>query len=445
MFKRKNQRFIQIPKKGEIVLKTLLSGGRVVDPSQGLDRNADVLIEDGKIVAILHPGAFIGEAERIDATGKTVTPGLIDIHVHLREPGFEYKEDIESGTRAAAAGGFTRVCCMPNTNPAIDSAAVVRQILERTAQVGSAHVHPIGAATRAMAGDQLTEMAELQAAGAIAISDDAFPLQNADTVRRVMEYCRMLELVFMTHNEEKRLTDKGAMNEGYMATVMGVPVMPRVAEDIAVARNIMLAKLTGCRLHLLHISTAGTVELLRKAKADGVNVTGEACHHHWALTDEACKGYNTDAKMNPPLRTPEDCEAIKQGLMDGTIDAIVTDHAPHAGYEKEVEFDAAPFGILGLESSFPVVYTTLVKTGILTLSQAIEKMTSIPAKILKMEDGIGTLKPGAPADIAVFDLEKVWKIDRNAVQSKSKNTPFHGWEVQGKAEFTIVAGRVIRI
>ncbi|HZP81893.1 MAG TPA: amidohydrolase family protein, partial [Chthonomonadaceae bacterium] len=237
----------------------------------------------------------------------------------------------------------------------------------------------------------------------------------------------------------------GAMNEGYMATVLGVPGMPRVAEDIAVARNILLAKLTGCPLHLLHISTAGTVELLRRAKADGVRVTGEACPHHWVLTDEACANYNTDAKMNPPLRTPEDCEAIKQGLADGTIDCIVTDHAPHAGYEKEVEFDQAPFGILGLETSFPLVYTTLVKPGLLSLSAAIAKMTLEPARILNLEEGVGTLKPGAPADVTVLDLDTVWKIDRNAVQSKSKNTPFHGMEVQGRAVFTLVGGRKIQI
>jgi dihydroorotase len=416
-----------------------------VDPAQGIDRLADVVIEDDRIAVIAEAGSDNAQAQRIDVRGKVVTPGLIDIHVHLREPGFEYKEDIESGTRAAAAGGFTRVCCMPNTNPAIDTAAVVRQILERTEQVGSARVHPIGAATRAMQGDQLTEAAELKAAGVIAISDDAFPLQNAETVRRVMEYCAMLGLPLLTHNEDKRLTEKGAMNEGYTATVLGLAGMPRVAEDIAVARNILLSKLTGCRLHLLHISTAGTVELLRRAKADGIPVTGEACPHHWVLTDEACMAYRTDAKMNPPLRTAEDCDAVKRGLADGTIDCIVTDHAPHAGYEKEVEFDAAPFGILGLETSFPLVYTTLVLSGLLAFSDAIAKMTVRAAEVIGLPEDVGTLKPGAPADVAVFDLEKTWTIDRNAVQSKSKNTPFHGMEVQGKAEFTVVGGRTIRL
>jgi len=421
----------------------VLSGGRVVDPSQDIDRTADVLIQDGAVVGILDPGSGPSDAEEIDVRGKLVTPGLIDIHVHLREPGFEYKEDIESGTRAAAAGGFTRVCCMPNTRPAIDTASVVRHILETAGQVGSARVHPIGAATVDMQGDQLTEMAELKAAGAIAISDDAFPLQHADTMRRVMDYCAMLDLPLMTHNEDKRLTEKGAMNEGYTATVMGIAGMPRIAEDIASARNILLTRLTGCHLHLLHISTAATVDLLRRAKADGIRVTGEACPHHWALTDSACEGYNTDAKMNPPLRTQEDCEAVKAGLKDGTIDCIVTDHAPHADYEKEVEFDAAPFGILGLETSFPLTYTQLVLPGVLALSDAIAKMTTVPARVLNLPDGAGTLRPGAVADIAVFELDTEWTIDRAKVQSKSHNTPFHGMKVRGKVAFTVLGGKRI--
>ena len=426
-------------------MKLVLAGGRIIDPSQNLDRVADLVIIDGKIADVVAPGEGPSDAETIDVSQRVVTPGLIDIHVHLREPGFEYKEDIESGTRAAAAGGFTRVCCMPNTNPAIDTAAVVRQILERSEQCGVARVHPIGAATRAMEGDHLTEMAELKAAGAIAISDDAFPLQNADTMRRVMEYCRMLDLPLMTHNEDKRLTAKGSMNEGYTATVLGLGGMPRIAEDIAVARNILLAQLTGCHLHLLHISTAGTVDLLRRAKADGIYVTGEACPHHWALTDAACEGFATDAKMNPPLRTEEDCRAVKQGLADGTIDCIVTDHAPHADYEKEVEFDAAPFGILGLETSFPITYTHLVLTGALSLSAAISKMTTMPAATLKLPDGAGTLMRGAVADVSVLDLNAEWTIDRAAMQSKSHNTPFHGMRVKGKADFTLVGGKRISL
>src|ERR1051326_63890 len=353
----------------------VLSGGRILDPSQNLDREGDLIIEDGKIAGIVASGSARGDEVR-DCRGLLITPGLIDIHVHLREPGFEYKEDIESGTRAAAAGGFTAVCCMPNTVPSIDTAAVVRQIIERAGQVGSAHVYPIGALTRNMGPDHLAEIADLKSAGACAISDDAFPIQNAETMRRGMEYCAQFGMVLMTHNEDKQLTIGGAMNEGYTATVMGVPGIPRVAEDIAVARNILLAELTGCRLHLLHISTGRTVDILRKAKARGIAVTGESGPHYWALTDAACEGYNTNAKMNPPLRTPEDNEMIKAGLADGTIDCIATDHAPHAAYEKEREFDQAPFGILGLETSFASTYTHLVKPGVLKLNDAIEKMST---------------------------------------------------------------------
>jgi dihydroorotase len=421
-------------------MKLVLSGGRIVDPSRNLDREGDLVIEDGRIAGIVAAGSASGDEVR-DVRGKLVTPGLIDIHVHLREPGFEYKEDIESGTRAAAAGGFTAVCCMPNTNPSIDSAAVVRQIIERAESVGSARVYPIGALTRNMAGDQLCEIADLKSAGACAISDDAFPIENAETMRRGMEYCAQFGLVLMTHNEDKTLTQGGAMNEGYTATVMGVPGIPRVAEDIAVARNILLAELTGCKLHLLHISTARTVDILRKAKARGINVTGETAPHYWALTDSACEGYNTNAKMNPPLRTEEDGSGILEGLKDGTIDSIATDHAPHAPYEKEREFDQAPFGILGLETSFPVAYTKLVKPGILSLTEVVDKMSTTPARILGLPGG--TLEDGAPADVSVLDLEAEWTVDPARFRSKSRNTPFAGWNLQSRCEFTVLGGRVI--
>lgn len=422
-------------------MRTILAGGRILDPSQNIDQVGDLLIEEGRIVAITPPGETRQADTLIKVDGLLVTPGLIDIHVHLREPGFEYKEDIETGTRAAAAGGFTSVCCMPNTNPPIDSAPVVHYILEQAKKVGSARVFPIGAATKGMEGNQLTEMAELKAAGVVAISDDAFPLQNAEIVRRCMEYCAMLNLPLLTHNEDKSLTAHGSMNEGYTATLLGLPPMPRVAEDIAVARNILLCEYTGCRLHLLHISSARTVQILRQAKAKGLPVTGEACPHHWALTEEACLGYNTDAKMNPPLRTKQDCEAIKQGLADNTIDCIATDHAPHAPHEKEVEFDAAPFGILGLETAFAVGYTYLVLPGCLSLPQLIACLTCRPARVLNLPPLLGTLQPNAPADVAIFDIHAEWIVDKEKLHSKSHNTPFHGMHLTGKPLFTLLNGQ----
>jgi dihydroorotase len=425
-------------------LRLILTGGRIIDSSQNMDREGDILIEDGKIAAIVEAGTARTEDATVrDVRGKLVTPGLIDIHVHLREPGFEYKEDIESGTRAAAAGGFTAVCCMPNTDPAIDTAAVVRQIIERAEQVGSARVYPIGALTRNMGGDQLSEIADLKAAGACAISDDAFPIQNAETMRRGMEYCAQFGIVLMTHNEDKDLTSGGAMNEGYTATVMGIPGIPKVAEDIAVARNILLAELTGCKLHILHISSGRSVDILRKAKQRHILVTGETAPHYWELTDSACQGYNTNAKMNPPLRTAEDNEIITQGLVDGTIDCIATDHAPHAPYEKEQEFDRAPFGILGLETSFPVTYTTLVKTGVLSLPDVIAKMSTVPAQILGLPGG--TLRPGSPADISVFDLDAEFTVTAETLRSKSRNSPFMGRQLTGRALFTVLGGRVVEV
>ncbi len=434
-------------------MNLIVRGGRILDPSQGIDRVADLIIVDGVVEAIAptehaanapessHAG--VPECEIVDASGLLVTPGLVDIHVHLREPGFEYKEDIESGTRAAAAGGFTSVCCMPNTDPAIDSPAVVRQIIERAEDVGFARVFPIASLTRAMAGDRLADIADLKAAGACAISDDAFPVQSSETMRRGMEYCAQFGLTLMTHNEDQSLTVGGAMNEGVVATTLGVPGIPRVSEDIGAARNILLSRLTGCRLHLLHISTGTTAQLLRWAKEVGAPVTGETGPHYLTLTDEACEGFNTNAKMNPPLRTAEDRAALRAALADGTIDVIATDHAPHAGYEKEREFDKAPFGILGLETAFGLIYTHLVGSGALSLSDAIRCMTHAPAEALRLP--VGTLKPGARADVAIFDLNARWTVDPASFRSKSRNTPFAGWELQGKPVMTILGGRVVHV
>ncbi len=423
-------------------MRLVLANARILDPSQNIDRFGDLVIEDGKIAGVVAAHSADGDEVR-DCSGLLVTPGLIDIHVHLREPGFEYKEDIESGTRAAAAGGFTAVCCMPNTSPSIDSTAVVRQIIERAAEVGCARVYPIGALTRNMQGDQLCEIADLKAAGACAISDDAFPIQNAETMRRGMEYCAQLGMTLMTHNEDQALTRGGAMNEGRTATMMGLPGIPRVAEDIAVARNVLLSELTGCRLHLLHISSGRTVDILRKAKMRRIPVTGETAPHYWALTDSACEGYNTNAKMNPPIRTAEDNRLIIEGLVDGTIDIIATDHAPHAPYEKEREFDQAPFGILGLETSFAVSYTTLVLPGKLELPDLIRKMTIAGAQVVGIPGG--TLAEGAVADVAVFDLAAQWTARAAEGRSKSRNTPFDGMTVTGKTCFTLLGGRVVEV
>ncbi|MGC8668525.1 MAG: dihydroorotase [Chthonomonadales bacterium] len=422
--------------------RLILAGGRIVDPSQNLDQVGDLVIEDGHVAQILPSGSSAqGIVRRVD--GKLVTPGLIDLHVHLREPGYEYKEDIESGTRAAAAGGFTAVCCMPNTNPPIDNPSVVRYILQRAREAGFARVYPVAAVTCSMGPNQLSEMADLKAAGAVAVSDDAFPIQNAQTMRHAMEYCSQFGLVLMTHNEEKSLTEGGSMNEGYVATMLGVHGMPRVSEDIAAARNILLAAQTGCRLHLLHISTEGTARLLRMAKAEGLPVTGETAPHYCTLTDAACEGFDANAKMNPPLRTTEDVNAIRRALADGTIDAIATDHAPHAIHEKDQEFDRAPFGIIGLETAFALTYTHLVQTGILSLSDAVRRLSTAPARILGLPGG--TLAPGSPADVAIFDLQEEWVVTPAELRSKSCNTPFLGQRLTGRAIFTVVGGRIVEV
>ncbi len=424
-------------------MRTIFRGAQVCDPSQGIDRVADVVVDEGKVLAIVDDSTpfDVGSCEVIDCFGLTLTPGLIDLHVHLREPGYEYKEDVESGTMAAAAGGFSAVCCMPNTDPPLDEPSVIRGLLKRAEEVAVARVYPVAAITRGLQAEGLTEMAALKDAGAVAVTDDAYPLQSAEVLRRGMEYAAQLGLPVLTHCEDKSLTRDACMNEGLTSTVMGLRGMPAVAEEVQVARNCLLSLYTGCRLHILHVSTAGAVQIVRWAKQRGAPVTAETCPHYFALTDEACMGYNTGAKMNPPLRTQADCDAIIEGLLDGTIDAIATDHAPHAAHEKAQEFALAPFGIVGLETAFALTHTELVSTGRMSLSMLVEKMSCQPAKILGLPGG--TLKPGSPADISLFNTSRRWTVRASDFRSKSRNTPFEGWELLGKPVLTMVDGRVM--
>lgn len=426
----------------------LIKNGRVLDPSQNIDRVADVLIEDGRIAAI-EPSLEKDGAEVFDASGLVVTPGLLDIHVHGRTPGQEYKEDTGTLTAAAARGGVTTVCVMPNTNPTLDKRSVVEDVLDRARTEGNGvRVLPIASVSIAARNEQLSEFAELKASGAVAVSDDAFPIQDAGFMRRVFEYAKTCGLVTSLHCEDIALTGGGhagvgkgggMMNEGLVSAELGLRGMPRVSEEIAVFKACALAKEIGNRVHILHVSTAGAVEQIRRFKAEGAPVTGEACPHHFALTDEACRGYNTDAKMNPPLRTREDADAIIAGLQDGTLDAIATDHAPHASYEKEQEFDRAPFGIIGVETMLATSLKAL--EGQLSLPQIIEKMTSAAAAVLELD--AGTLQIGARADVTVFDPGAKWTLDKNQLASKSKNTPFHGHEMLGVVHATVVDGKVI--
>ena len=421
-------------------MRLLLKGGRIVDPSQGLDKVAGLLIEDGKIVEI---GSIAPKsADQVeDVSGKVVAPGLIDMHVHLREPGFEYKEDITTGSRAAVAGGFTGIACMPNTNPVCDSRSVVEFIRRRADEVGLARVYPIGALTKELKCEEMAEVGDMMEGGAVAFSDDAFPIENSGLMRRVMDYCSMFDVPVIVHCEDKSLGDEGFMNEGLIATILGLKGIPDEVEEIAVSRNIMLARLTECRVHIAHVSTKGSVELVRQAKEAGVNITCETCPQYFSLTEEAVKGYDTNAKMNPPLRTAEDVAAVKEGLADGTIDVIATDHAPHAIEEKETEFAVAANGMIGLETSLGLVMTELVKAGVLSLHDAVKKMSLAPAQIMKLD--AGTLEVGKPADITVIDTEKKWTVEPSKFHSRSKNTPLAGRKLVGASALTIVGGRVV--
>ena len=421
-------------------MNLLIKGGRVIDPSQKLDDTLDVLVENGLIREIGKGLAAPAGTETVDAVGKYVVPGLIDMHVHLRDPGLEYKEDIISGTRAAAAGGFTSVVCMPNTKPVIDNKAIASYIINKAKAEGFANVFPVGSITYGLNGERMSEMGELKEAGCGAVSDDGKPVNNPELMRRALEYARGMGILVITHAEELSLVGEGVMNEGFTSTEIGLKGIPRVAEDIATARDVMLAEYTRSPIHIAHVSTEGSVRIIREAKLRGVQVTCETAPHYFTLTDDAVRGYNTNAKMNPPLREAADVEAIKAGLKDGTIDAIATDHAPHHIDEKDVEFDVAMNGIIGLETSLPLSLK-LVADGLLTLNQLIEKMSCNPSNILGLQRG--TLKIGSVADITLIDPSAEWTVDADTLASKSKNSPFLGWDVEGAASCTILAGRMV--
>lgn len=424
-------------------MKTLIRNGHVIDPDR-FNGKADVLIEGGKIAAVgaklLVKGDNSSHVTIIEAKGLWVCPGFVDLHVHLREPGFEYKETIATGARAAVAGGFTSVCCMPNTRPVNDSRSVTEFILRQAASAKQAHVFPIGAITKGSDGNELAEIGELYDAGCVALSDDGRPVMQSLIMRRAMEYALAFNLPIIDHCEDLSLAEGGSMNEGLVSTELGLAGIPSAAEEVMVARNVALAELTGARLHLAHVSTVGSVRLVREAKSRGLAVTAEACPHHFSLTEEAVRNFNTHAKMNPPLRTGADVQAVKEGLRDGTIDGIATDHAPHAVQEKQLQFDEAPFGIVGLETALPLVLN-LVEEGVLSSEQAISKLTCAPAQVFALPKG--TLALGADADVVLIDPDHTWVVDPSRFQSKARNTPFTGWTMKGRVMKTIVGGEVV--
>lgn len=423
-------------------MKMLIKNGHVIDPSENLDEKLDVLVDDGKISDLLKPGSNSPkDAEVIDAGGKLVVPGLIDIHVHLREPGFEYKETIETGCRAAAAGGFTSVACMANTDPVNDNGQVTEFILRRSKEAGYANVFPMGAITKGLKGESLAEFGELCDAGVVAVSDDGKYVDNSELMRIALEYSLRFALTVTSHALETSLSRGGHMHEGIVSTELGIKGIPSEAEEIAIARDISLAKLTGGKLHIAHISTATGVDMVRQAKKSGINVTAEATPHHFTITHEIVRGYDTNTKMCPPLRTQDDVDAIIEGLADGTIDAIATDHAPHAALEKEVEYDKALNGIVGLETAVGLTMK-LVQSKKLNLVDAIARLTCGPANVYNLEKG--TLKKGADADITIIDPDAQYEVEPKGFKSKSRNTPFAGMELKGKATLTILAGKVVQ-
>lgn len=421
-------------------MKILIKNGRVVDPSQQLDTTADILVCEGKIQKIA-PHISTTCERTVDARGLAVLPGLIDVHTHLREPGYEAKENILSGTQAAAHGGFTTIACMPNTKPVIDTSVVLDGVKARAAQCGLTHVEVIGAITKGEEGKELAEMGDMARHGAMAFSDDGHHVSSARVFLLAAQYAKSLGKVLISHAIEEELNAQGFMHEGFVSTKLGIPGVPAVAEDMAVARDCLIAAYTGARVHIAHVSTKGAVDLIRYFKKQGAPVTAEATVHHLTLTDEACSGFNTSAKVSPPLRSEEHVLALREGLKDGTIDAIVTDHAPHTQEEKDVEFRYAPNGFPGLETSLGVVLTDLYHTGAVNLTTLVDKMSCAPARLFGLPGG--TLRPGAPADITLVDLEREWTVDSQTFYTRSKRTPFEGKVCKGQAVATLLAGRFV--
>ena len=421
----------------------VLTGGRVIDPSSGLDEVRDVLVRDGRIEAVEQGVAGPEGIPRVEARGLVVAPGLIDVHVHLREPGAEHKETIRTGAQSAAAGGFTTIWAMPNTDPPLDDPAAVGFVREEARRwarkgEGGARVSPVAAASLGLAGEQMTEIGGLVEAGAVAVTDDGHPIHDPALMRRLLEYTQSFGIPVLQHAEDMALSAGGVMNEGAVATALGLRGIPNASEATVVARDIYLAELTGGHVHVQHVSTREAVELIRVARERDVRVSGEASPHHMALTEEAVRGYRTEAKMNPPLRSAADRLAVRQGLIDGVLECVATDHAPHHYEEKEREFDDAPFGIVGLETALAVCIGELVKPGDLPLFDLVERMSTAPARLMGIEGG--TLRPGSRADIVLFDPEEEWTVDPASFRSKSRNTPFSGWEVTGRVKRTIVGG-----
>ena len=421
-------------------MKNLVKNGIVVDPKRGTEEQLDILIQDGKVIEVAENIEADG-AQVIDASGKHILPGLVDLHVHLREPGFEHKENIATGTKAAARGGFTSICCMPNTNPVADNASVIRFIQQQAKEAGNVRVFPIGAITKKSEGKEISETGMLKEAGVVALSDDGKTVMNSGVMRRAMEYATPYNLPFISHCEDENLIDDGMVNEGYASMMTGLPGAPKEAEEIIIARDIKLAELTGAKLHIAHVTTRGGVELIRKAKEKGIDVTAEVTPHHLVLSEEDVLSYDTACKVNPPLRSKDDQAALIEGVQDGTIDIIATDHAPHALEEKLREFQWAPFGISGIETALPIMITTLVKDGKISLMELVEMMSCKPAEILDLP--IGGISEGEEADLVIVDLDREEEVKIEEMVSKGKNNPFAGWNLTGWPQMTIVNGKVV--